>query len=201
MIRPCLTLCKPPRLFRRPNTSGRFARLRSYSRKWDSRRHMELVAREANVAKATLYSYFKNKDELFLQCVREWRACCACRGAGVDEGRCAARRASGRCRHCQAPADIYLGARIDACGPSCFRIPTVWPARSSPTGLEHTRDAGRGDGRRPGAFRRTRSRSRALSIRQRQPRQSQRNGGRDGSRLNAFAVTHLAGVRALARLH
>jgi AcrR family transcriptional regulator len=27
---------------------------------------MELVAREANVAKATLYSYFKNKDELFL---------------------------------------------------------------------------------------------------------------------------------------
>ena len=27
---------------------------------------MELVAREATVAKATLYSYFKNKDELFL---------------------------------------------------------------------------------------------------------------------------------------
>jgi len=27
---------------------------------------METVAREANVAKATLYSYFKNKDELFL---------------------------------------------------------------------------------------------------------------------------------------
>lgn len=27
---------------------------------------MELVAREANVAKATLYSYFKNKDQLFL---------------------------------------------------------------------------------------------------------------------------------------
>ena len=27
---------------------------------------MESVAREANVAKATLYSYFKNKDELFL---------------------------------------------------------------------------------------------------------------------------------------
>lgn len=27
---------------------------------------MELVAREAEVAKATLYSYFKNKDELFL---------------------------------------------------------------------------------------------------------------------------------------
>ena len=27
---------------------------------------MELIAREANVAKATLYSYFKNKDELFL---------------------------------------------------------------------------------------------------------------------------------------
>jgi AcrR family transcriptional regulator len=27
---------------------------------------MELVAREANVAKATLYSYFKNKDELFI---------------------------------------------------------------------------------------------------------------------------------------
>jgi AcrR family transcriptional regulator len=27
---------------------------------------MELVAREANVAKATLYSYFKNKDELYL---------------------------------------------------------------------------------------------------------------------------------------
>jgi AcrR family transcriptional regulator len=27
---------------------------------------MELVAREADVAKATLYSYFKNKDELFL---------------------------------------------------------------------------------------------------------------------------------------
>jgi len=32
---------------------------------------MELVAREANVAKGTLYSYFKNKDELFLAvCVR-----------------------------------------------------------------------------------------------------------------------------------
>jgi AcrR family transcriptional regulator len=27
---------------------------------------MELVAREANIAKATLYSYFKNKDELYL---------------------------------------------------------------------------------------------------------------------------------------
>jgi AcrR family transcriptional regulator len=27
---------------------------------------MELVAREANVAKATLYSFFKNKDELYL---------------------------------------------------------------------------------------------------------------------------------------
>jgi AcrR family transcriptional regulator len=27
---------------------------------------MELVAREANVAKATLYSYFKNKDELYI---------------------------------------------------------------------------------------------------------------------------------------
>jgi AcrR family transcriptional regulator len=27
---------------------------------------MELVARDANVAKATLYSYFKNKDELFI---------------------------------------------------------------------------------------------------------------------------------------
>ncbi len=27
---------------------------------------MQLVAREANVAKATLYSYFKNKDELYL---------------------------------------------------------------------------------------------------------------------------------------
>jgi len=27
---------------------------------------MELVAREANVAKATLYSFFKNKDELFI---------------------------------------------------------------------------------------------------------------------------------------
>jgi len=32
---------------------------------------MELVAREANVAKATLYSYFKNKDDLYLAvCVR-----------------------------------------------------------------------------------------------------------------------------------
>jgi AcrR family transcriptional regulator len=28
---------------------------------------MELVAREANVAKATLYSYFKNKDELYVE--------------------------------------------------------------------------------------------------------------------------------------
>jgi AcrR family transcriptional regulator len=27
---------------------------------------MEMVAREANIAKATLYSYFKNKDELFI---------------------------------------------------------------------------------------------------------------------------------------
>jgi AcrR family transcriptional regulator len=27
---------------------------------------MEMVAREANVAKATLYSYFKNKDELYI---------------------------------------------------------------------------------------------------------------------------------------
>ena len=28
---------------------------------------MELVAREANIAKATLYSYFKNKDELYVE--------------------------------------------------------------------------------------------------------------------------------------
>src|SRR6202000_2786361 len=27
---------------------------------------MEMVAREANIAKATLYSFFKNKDELYL---------------------------------------------------------------------------------------------------------------------------------------
>jgi AcrR family transcriptional regulator len=39
---------------------------------------MELVAREAEVAKATLYSYFKNKDELFL-------AVCA-RMAGILRG-------------------------------------------------------------------------------------------------------------------
>ena len=33
---------------------------------------MELVAREANVAKATLYSYFKNKDELYMAvCARD----------------------------------------------------------------------------------------------------------------------------------
>jgi AcrR family transcriptional regulator len=32
---------------------------------------MEMVAREANVAKATLYSHFKNKDELYLEvCAR-----------------------------------------------------------------------------------------------------------------------------------
>jgi AcrR family transcriptional regulator len=32
---------------------------------------MELVAREANVAKATLYSYFRNKDELYMEvCAR-----------------------------------------------------------------------------------------------------------------------------------
>jgi AcrR family transcriptional regulator len=32
---------------------------------------MEMVAREANVAKATLYSYFKNKDELYISvCTR-----------------------------------------------------------------------------------------------------------------------------------
>lgn len=32
---------------------------------------MELVAREANVAKATLYSYFRNKDELYVEvCAR-----------------------------------------------------------------------------------------------------------------------------------
>jgi AcrR family transcriptional regulator len=32
---------------------------------------MEMVAREANVAKATLYSYFKNKDELYMEvCAR-----------------------------------------------------------------------------------------------------------------------------------
>jgi AcrR family transcriptional regulator len=38
---------------------------------------MELVAREANVAKATLYSYFKNKDELFLAvCARMARLLC-----------------------------------------------------------------------------------------------------------------------------
>jgi AcrR family transcriptional regulator len=39
---------------------------------------MELVAREANVAKATLYSYFKNKDELYM-------AVCA-RMAGILRG-------------------------------------------------------------------------------------------------------------------
>ena len=39
---------------------------------------MEMVAREANVAKATLYSHFKNKDELYL-------AVCA-RMAGIIKG-------------------------------------------------------------------------------------------------------------------
>jgi AcrR family transcriptional regulator len=38
---------------------------------------MELVAREANVAKATLYSYFKNKDELYIAvCARMAQLLC-----------------------------------------------------------------------------------------------------------------------------
>src|SRR5271154_6158830 len=48
---------------------------------------MEVVAREANVAKATLYSYFKNKDELFLAvCERIARKLKDC----VEQSLCAA---------------------------------------------------------------------------------------------------------------
>jgi AcrR family transcriptional regulator len=43
---------------------------------------MEMVAREANVAKATLYSYFKNKDELFIAVSA--RMACILRG-GVEQ--------------------------------------------------------------------------------------------------------------------
>jgi len=82
---------------------------------------MELVAREANVAKATLYSYFKNKDELFLAvCARMARLLRGAVEQALMETGCTSRRARGRCRHCQAPADICPGARIAARGRAVF---------------------------------------------------------------------------------
>src|SRR5258708_12553221 len=80
---------------------------------------MELVAREANVAKATLYSYFKNKDELFLAVCAPMA--CILRGA-VEQA----------LMKPNAPLDAPLADCVIAKHPSTFALPPAPPPPPQP---------------------------------------------------------------------
>ncbi len=117
---------------------------------------MELVAREANVAKATLYSYFKNKDELFL-------AVCA--------------RMARLLTHSMA-GEIF--ADLDAAILEMLRAAMAEDPELSPS-AKHL--------------------ARALYFGSADLANRSASAAEMEAELNAFAATHLAGARALAKRH
>ena len=161
---------------------------------------MELVAREANVAKATLYSYFKNKDELFLAvCARMARLL---RGA-VEQA----------LMNPDAPLDERLADGVIAKHRSIFALVRASPhaaelfsythsmageifAQLDAAILEMLRTAIAQD---PQLAANATQLARALYFGSAEIANRSKTAADMELDLHAFAVTHLAGVRALAR--
>lgn len=161
---------------------------------------MELVAREANVAKATLYSYFKNKDELFLAVCA--RMACILRGA-VEQALMTP----------DAPLDARLAAGVIAKHRSIFTLVRASPHAAELFSYTHSM-AGEIFAEMDTAIldmlRRTLAEDPALAPNAKQLARALYFGSAEIANrsktaadmeldLQAFALTHLAGVRALAR--
>jgi AcrR family transcriptional regulator len=163
---------------------------------------MELVAREANVAKATLYSYFKNKDELFL-------AVCA-RMAHLLRG-----AVELALMKPDAPLDARLTEAVIAKQRPIFALvrgsahaAELFTYTHSMAGeifanldaaiLEMLRAAMAED---PELSPNAKQLARALYFGSAELAHRSGSAAEMEAELNAFAATHLAGVRALAKLH
>lgn len=161
---------------------------------------MELVAREANVAKATLYSYFKNKDELFLAvCARMARIL---RGA-VEQA----------LMNPDAPLDARLADGVIAKHRSIFALVRASPhaaelfsythsmageifAELDSAILEMLRKTLAED---PALLPNATQLARALYFGSAEIANRSKTAADMEVDLGAFALTHLAGVRALGR--
>jgi AcrR family transcriptional regulator len=161
---------------------------------------MELVAREANVAKATLYSHFKNKDELFL-------AVCERMARILRESVEQALMKPG------ASLDARLADAVIAKHRPVFALVRVSPhaaelfsythsmageifANLDAAILEMLRAAMADD---PEFAPNARQLARALYFGSADLARRSETAAEMEGELNAFATTHLAGVRALAR--
>jgi AcrR family transcriptional regulator len=161
---------------------------------------MELVAREANVAKATLYSYFKNKDELFLAvCARMARIL---RGA-VEQA----------LMKPDAPLDARLADGVTAKHRSIFALVRASPHAAELFSYTHSM-AGeifaeldsailemlRGTlAEDPALAPKAKQLARALYFGSAEIANRSKTAADMELDLQAFALTHLAGVRALMR--
>ena len=163
---------------------------------------MELVAREANVAKATLYSYFKNKDELFLAvCARMARLL---RGA-VEQALTKA----------DAPLDARLADAVIAKHRLIFTLVRGSTHAAELFSYTHSMAGeifadldlsilgmlGAAMAEDPALSPNAKQIARALYFGSGNLANRSETAAEMEVELNAFAVTHLAGVRALARLH
>jgi AcrR family transcriptional regulator len=161
---------------------------------------MEMVAREANVAKATLYSYFKNKDELFL-------AVCA-RMAAILRG--AVEQALSKP---DSPLDARLADAVIAKHRPVFSLVRGSPHAAELFSYTHSM-AGEIFAELDGAIlemlRKAMADDAALAPNAKQLARALYIGSAELARasataaemeveLGAFAATHLAGVRALAK--
>jgi AcrR family transcriptional regulator len=161
---------------------------------------MELVAREANVAKATLYSYFKNKDDLFLAvCARMARIlresvqqALVKPGASLDARLADAVIAKHR--------PIFALVRVSAHAAELFSYTHSMAgeifADLDAAILEMLRAAMAGD---PEFAPNAKQLARALYFGSADLARRSETAAEMEAELNAFATTHLAGVRALAR--
>jgi AcrR family transcriptional regulator len=163
---------------------------------------MELVAREANVAKATLYSYFKNKDELFLAvCARMARLL---RGA-VEQ---ALMKPDASLDARLADAVIAKHRPIFALVRGSAHAAELFSYTHSMAGeiftdldtaiLEMLRTAMAAD---PELSPNAPQLARALYFGSADLANRSETAAEMEVELNAFAATHLAGIRALAKLH
>ena len=163
---------------------------------------MELVAREANVAKATLYSYFKNKDELFLAvCARMARLL----RSAVEQALMKA----------DAPLDARLADAVIAKHRLIFTLvrgsthaAELFSYTHSMAGeifadldLSILEMLGAAMAEDPALSPNAKQIARALYFGSGNLANRSETAAEMEVELNAFAVTHLAGVRALARLH
>jgi len=163
---------------------------------------MELVAREANVAKATLYSYFKNKDELFLAvCARMARLL----RSAVEQALMKA----------DAPLDARLADAVIAKHRLIFVLvrgsthaAELFSYTHSMAGeifadldLKIVEMLSAAMAEDPALSPRAKQIARALYFGSGNLANRCETAAEMEVELNAFAVTHLAGVRALASLH